>query len=174
MVFITVKGKKKNLSVCNVIHSQSSAWCSPQVSCPWPLPPLPSGLRHFHIQAEVPMKTKQRYLCRATATRKPCQYRKKRRCLAESLRTFRLQPRLQRKSPCEPVRKKKCWDPWRSLRKILRTECRWRRTGQDITASNKSQHYQPESMPRNSRSGGKGTCVLLGVDENWLPPTPGG
>ena len=37
---------------------------------------------------------------------------------------------------------------------------------QDITASNKSQHYQPESMPRNSRSGGKGTCVLLGVGEN--------
>ena len=33
------------------------------------------------------------------------------RYLAESLRTFRLQPRLQRKSPCEPVRKKKALGP---------------------------------------------------------------
>lgn len=144
MVFITIKGEKNlsvchnPLSVCNAIHSQSSAWCSPQVSCPWLLP-MPSGLRHFHIQAEVPMKTKQRYLCRATATKETLPIQKETwRCLAEgSLRTFRLQPRLQRKSPYEPVRKKRVFGTLKKSEEDTRTECRWRRTGQDSTASNK-------------------------------------
>lgn len=174
MVFITVKGKKKSFSLqCNPLSVQCMVFTPGFLSLATASPTIWSQALPYSSRGANENKTEisvQSYCHKKTL---PIQ-KETWRYLAESLRTFRLQPRLQRKSPCEPVRKKKCWDPWRSLRKILRMECRWRRTGQDITVSNKSQHYQPESMPGNSRSGGKGTCVLLGVDENWLPPTPGG
>ena len=174
MVFITIKGKEK-LSVCSVIHSQSGPWCPPPVSCPWPCLPdhLISGTSIFKQRCQW---RQNRDICaELLAQENPANTERNVKVSSGKSQNFEAAAQPQRGScPMNPSLKRSCWDPRRSLRKILRTECRWRRSDQDGTANNKSQHYQPESMPRNSGSGGKGMCVLLGVGENWLPPMPGG
>lgn len=164
----------QSLSVCNAIHSQSSAWCSPQVSCPWLLPPIPSGLRHFHIQAEVPMKTKQRYLCAELPQENPANTERNVKMSSGKSQNFQAAAPDYRGSRLMSLSERRgCWDPWRSLREDTKRnvgEGGLARTAQRVTNFSITNNYYAKEL----REWRKGTCVLLRVGENWLPPMPGG